>query len=82
LSASTQLGPDGRLQLDLRFAKLLPDLPPGYSNDVLEPFVEREPAPDPEGQNKWAGVVPPMSILILLVGSRGEPFVGSQLALQ
>jgi hypothetical protein len=31
LKSSTKVGEDGRLQLDLRFAKFLPDLPPGAS---------------------------------------------------
>lgn len=70
LKSSTKVGEDGRLQLDLRFAKLLPELPPNYANDVAEPFIEKEPESKP-GSNKWLGVVPNLTILIMLVGSRG-----------
>lgn len=70
LQSTTKLSDDGRLVLDLRFAKLLPDLPPGYANDVAEPFVEKEPVQEP-GKDKWKGVVPNLNILLMLVGSRG-----------
>lgn len=42
--------------------QVLPDLPEDYAKDVKEFAVERQPAPS----------VPKMSIVIMIVGSRGD----------
>lgn len=65
--SSTASLEDGRLLLDLRLAKGLPDLPKWWANDAVEEHLETAPASS-EG---WKGKVPKLKVLILIVGSRG-----------
>ncbi|KAJ1310549.1 hypothetical protein OPQ81_007279 [Rhizoctonia solani] len=73
LSSSANMTPDGRIVITLDLHKKLPDLPKNYANPVREYAVDRV---------DWR-VAPPMSIVIMIVGSRGDvqPFValGKQL---
>lgn len=52
--------PDGRIAVSLDLKKKLPDLPKDYANPVREFAVDEE----------WH-TAPPMSIVIMIVGSRG-----------
>jgi hypothetical protein len=61
LSSSANMTPDGRIVITLDLHKKLPDLPKDYANPVREYAVDRV---------DWR-VAPPMSIVIMIVGSRG-----------
>ncbi|KAB5595196.1 Sterol 3-beta-glucosyltransferase UGT80A2 [Ceratobasidium theobromae] len=66
LSSSAEMKPDGRIAVSLDLKKKLPDLPKDYANPVREFAVDEE----------WH-TAPPMSIVIMIVGSRGDvqPFI-------
>ncbi|QRW26844.1 glycosyltransferase family 1 protein [Rhizoctonia solani] len=67
LSSSANMTPDGRIVITLDLHKKLPDLPKDYANPVREYAVDRV---------DWR-IAPPMSIVIMIVGSRGDvqPFL-------
>ncbi|CUA72150.1 Sterol 3-beta-glucosyltransferase UGT80A2 [Rhizoctonia solani] len=67
LTSSANMTPDGRIVITLDLHKKLPDLPKNYANPVREYAVDRV---------DWH-VAPPMNIVIMIVGSRGDvqPFV-------
>ncbi|CAE6434741.1 unnamed protein product [Rhizoctonia solani] len=67
LSSSANMTPDGRIVITLDLHKKLPDLPKDYANPVREYAVDRV---------DWR-VAPPMNIVIMIVGSRGDvqPFL-------
>ncbi|CAE6434488.1 unnamed protein product [Rhizoctonia solani] len=67
LTSSANMTPDGRIVITLDLHKKLPDLPKDYANPVREYAVDRV---------DWR-VAPPMSIVIMIVGSRGDvqPFL-------
>lgn len=73
--SSTASLEDGRLLLDLRLAKGLPELPKWWANDAVEEHLEVAPASS-EG---WKGKVPRLNVLILIVGSRGAFHVSCSL---
>lgn len=70
LSSLARLNVDGRIAVDLALAKSLPDLPKDYAPEVEEDGVEVERT-DLSGGARFGGV-PKLSILICIVGSRGE----------
>ena len=63
LSSSAEVTPDGRIVISLDLKKKLPDLPKNYANPVREFAIDK---------SDWSGA-PPMSIVIMIVGSRGAP---------
>ncbi|CAE6479214.1 unnamed protein product [Rhizoctonia solani] len=67
LSSSANMTPDGRIVITLDLHKKLPDLPKNYANPVREYAVDRV---------DWQ-IAPPMNIVIMIVGSRGDvqPFI-------
>ncbi|KAL7411250.1 hypothetical protein BDY24DRAFT_397194 [Mrakia frigida] len=81
LSSLARLNVDGRIAVDLALAKSLPDLPNGYAPEVEEDGVEVERT-DLSGGARFGGV-PKLSILICIVGSRGDvqPYLALSLAL-
>jgi hypothetical protein len=73
LSSLAKLNTDGRIAIDLsipKSAKSLPDLPEDYAPEVEEDGVEVERT-HLSGGARFGGV-PKLSILICIVGSRGE----------
>ncbi|EIW85621.1 glycosyltransferase family 1 protein [Coniophora puteana RWD-64-598 SS2] len=67
LSSNARLTDDGRIVVSLKLTQALPELPQEYAPDVQEFAVDEE---------NWREV-PPMSIVIMIVGSRGDvqPYV-------
>lgn len=70
LSSLARLKADGTIAVDLSLAKSLPDLPKDYAPEVEEDGVEIERT-ELTGGARFGGV-PKLSILICIVGSRGE----------
>ncbi|KAG9123607.1 hypothetical protein FRC07_014543 [Ceratobasidium sp. 392] len=67
LASSAEVTPDGRILISIDMKKKLPDLPRDYANPVREYAIDKE---------DWH-TAPPMSVVIMIVGSRGDvqPFV-------
>ncbi|KAG8692141.1 hypothetical protein FRC09_011426, partial [Ceratobasidium sp. 395] len=67
LSSSARVTEDGRIVISLDMKKKLPDLPRDYANPVREYAIDKE---------DWH-TAPPMSVVIMIVGSRGDvqPFI-------
>ncbi|KAG8891755.1 hypothetical protein FRB99_003383, partial [Tulasnella sp. 403] len=74
LKSSAKLTDDGRILISLDLQKALPDLPKDYANPVKEYAVDTT-APTS---------VPPMNVVIMIVGSRGDvqPYIAFGLVLQ
>jgi len=78
LDSSARITEDGRITVALDLKQALPDLPKGYANDVREFAVDpqlktatRVTFTEPEiGERK----VPHLSVVIMIVGSRGRSF--------
>lgn len=69
LYSSANIAEDGRINVDMRLNKALPELPPGYANPVRE-FAVNPSVPlgaSPREEDK----IPRMSIVVMIVGSRG-----------
>lgn len=67
LASSAEVTPDGRIVISIDLKKKLPDLPKDYANPVREFAIDK---------SDWSGA-PPMSIVIMIVGSRGTWLIGS-----
>ena len=53
---------DGRITVSINLKKALPDLPPDYARDVKEFAIDEVRYRE----------VPPLNIVIMIVGSRGD----------
>lgn len=67
LASSAEVTSDGRILISLDLKKELPDLPKDYANPVREYAIDKK---------DWSEA-PPMSVVIMIVGSRGDvqPFI-------
>ncbi|KZO92404.1 glycosyltransferase family 1 protein [Calocera viscosa TUFC12733] len=67
LLSSARVTPDGRIVISLRLKQALPDLPKDYANPVEETGIDTSHEPH----------IPPLNIVIMIVGSRGDvqPYV-------
>lgn len=61
LASSAHVLEDGRISISLNLKKALPELPPDYAQDVQEFAIDK----------KDYAAVPALSIVIMIVGSRG-----------
>ncbi|KAF5363175.1 hypothetical protein D9758_008390 [Tetrapyrgos nigripes] len=70
LSSFARVEPDGRINVSLDLKKSLPDLPPDYAKAVEQFGVDTR---------EWQKFPGPMSIVIMIVGSRGDvqPYLAS-----
>ncbi|KAG8808953.1 hypothetical protein FRC17_003685, partial [Serendipita sp. 399] len=91
LTSSARITDDGRILVTLDLKKALPDLPKDYANPVREFAIDPALTRHLEGiveppQVRKGGRIPKMSIVIMVVGSRGDvqPFIalGMELAKQ
>ncbi|KZT54368.1 glycosyltransferase family 1 protein [Calocera cornea HHB12733] len=73
LLSSARVTPDGRIVISLHLNQALPDLPKDYANPVAEASIDTSASPH----------VPALSIVIMIVGSRGDvqPYVALALGL-
>jgi sterol 3beta-glucosyltransferase len=71
LKSKASLSRDGRISVTMHLNKALPDLPVGYANPVREFAVDPSLAAPIHGPRK-GGRVPKLSIVIMIVGSRGK----------
>jgi len=81
LDSSAQITDDGRITVALDLKQALPDLPSGYANSVREFAVDPElkvktevtPSGLEIGGAKGGGI-PHLSVVVIIVGSRGQSF--------
>lgn len=76
LVSSANIAEDGRINITMHFKEALPELPPHYANPISEFAID--PSLAVAGTDgSLVGKVPRMSIVIMIVGSRGDvqPFL-------
>jgi sterol 3beta-glucosyltransferase len=74
LKSSVNISEEGRINVSMHFNKRLPDLPPHYAHPVREFAVDHSFA-NPTVGVREGGTVPRMSIVVMIVGSRGKPSI-------
>ena len=82
LDSSARITEDGRITVALDLKQALPDLPSGYANSVrefaIDPQLKEKTQETPSGLEiggiTEGGKVPRLSVLIMIVGSRGRSF--------
>jgi sterol 3beta-glucosyltransferase len=74
LKSSVNMSEDGRINVSMHFNKRLPDLPPHYAHPIREFAIDHGFA-NPAVGIRQGGTVPRMSIVIMIVGSRGKPSI-------
>ena len=90
LDSSARITEDGRITVALDLKQALPDLPSGYANNVrefaIDPQLKEKTGETPfgleiEGTTE-GGKIPRMSIVLMIVGSRGRSFELTQMNLR
>jgi sterol 3beta-glucosyltransferase len=76
LKSSVNMSEDGRINVSMHFNKRLPDLPPHYAYPIREFAIDHGFA-NPTVGIRQEGTIPRMSIVIMIVGSRGKPSIHS-----
>jgi len=71
MESSVNVSKDGRINVSVHLNEPLPDLPSHYANPIREFAVDHSFTSLVDGTHK-GGTVPRMSIVIMIVGSRGE----------
>ena len=82
LDSSARITEDGRITVALDLKQTLPDLPSGYANSVREFAIDPQLQAKTQETSSWietggiteARQIPRLSILIMIVGSRGQSF--------
>ena len=90
LDSSARITEDGRITVTLDLKQALPDLPSGYANDVqefaIDPQLKGKTEETPFGLGiedlTEGGKIPRLSIVLMIVGSRGWSFDSTQLYLR
>ena len=77
LDSSARITEDGRITVALDLKQALPDLPSGYANSVrefaIDPQLKGRTEETPSGLTE-GGKIPRLSIVLMIVGSRGRSF--------
>jgi sterol 3beta-glucosyltransferase len=82
LDSSARITEDGRITVALDLKQALPELPSGYANSVREFAIDPQLKADAEGTPSGleiggiieGGKIPHLSVVIMIVGSRGQSF--------
>ena len=90
LDSSARITEDGRITVTLDLKQALPDLPSGYANNVhefaIDPQLKLKTGETPFGLEieglTEGGKIPRLSIVLLIVGSRGRSFDLTQIYLR
>ena len=90
LDSSARITEDGRITVTLDLKQALPDLPSGYANDVqefaIDPQFKAKTEETPFGLEieglTERGKIPRLSIVLMIVGSRGQSFDSTQMNLR
>ena len=82
LDSSARITEDGRITVALDLKQALPDLPSGYANSVREfavdPQLKTKAEGTPTGLESRGGTIPQLTVVVMIVGSRGQSFNLSQ----
>jgi len=82
LNSSARITEDGRITIALDLKQALPDLPSGYANSVrefaIDPQLKVKTGETPYGLEigdvTEGGKIPRLSVVVMIVGSRGQSF--------